>query len=139
MEIINYWALAGGTLFAFILGAVWYSPLMFGNLWAKINGADKYTKEELQKLEKEMTKFYLLQLFLTILTMFVLYQNIKYFGAEKGIWFALFMWLGYVMPTQVAGVIWSNTEKKYWFKQICILASCQLVAFLVAGYIFSVF
>lgn len=60
MEIINYWALIGATLFAFILGAVWYSPLMFGNLWAKINGSDKYTKEELAKLEKEMTKFYLL-------------------------------------------------------------------------------
>lgn len=71
--------------------------------------------------------------------MFVLYQNIKYFGSEKGLWFALFMWLGYVMPTQVAGVIWGSTHKKYWLKQIFILSSCQLIAFLVAGYIFSIF
>ncbi len=139
MEIINYWALIGATLFAFILGAIWYSPLMFGNSWMKIMGSDTYTKEELNKLQKEMGKFYVLQLFLTSLTMFILYQNIKYFGSEKGVWFALFMWLGYVMPTQIAGVIWGSTNKKYWCKQIMIITSYQLVTLLIAGYIFSIF
>ncbi len=86
-----------------------------------------------------MGKFYVLQFFLTLLTMFVLYQNIKYFGSEKGVWFALFMWLGYVMPTQVAGVIWGSTNKKYWRKQIMIMISYQLVTLLVVGYIFSAF
>lgn len=138
--IINYWVLFGATLFAFILGAVWYSPLMFGNLWMKImGGCEKYTKEQMEKIQKEMGKFYALQFILTLTTMFVLYANILYFGKDKGIYFAFFMWLGYVMPTQVAGVIWGNTEKKYWAKQILILTSCQLTIMLIAGYMFSTF
>ena len=136
--IINYWALLGVSVLSFIIGAVWYTPLMFGNIWMKImGGRDKYTKEEMEKLQKEMTKFYFLQLLLTFITMFVLYMNVIWQAKDAGMYLAFFMWLGYVMPTQVAGVIWGNTEKKYWCKQISIMLGCQLVIMLLAGYIFS--
>jgi Protein of unknown function (DUF1761) len=138
--MINIWILIGVSVLAFVLGAVWHSPVLFGNTWMKImGGCDKYTKEEMQKIQKEMGKFYALQFFLTLLTMFVLYQNIKYFGGKNGVSYAFFMWLGYVLPVQVSSVIWGSTDKKWWCKQIGILAGLQLLVFLIAGYIFSNF
>ena len=139
--IINWWILVGVSVLVFVIGALWYSPLIFGNTWMKIMGMDKHTKEELKKMEKEMTKFYILQFFLTLLTSFVLYMNIKWLklGADSALWFAFFMWLGYIMPAQVCCVIWGNTAKKWWTKQIAILVSGQLVSIFVAAYIFSNF
>ncbi len=134
-EIHSSWIIS----IAFIIGAVWHSPVLFGNTWMKIMGADKYSKDELKKMQKEMGKFYALQFFLTILTMFVLYQNIKYFGGKNGVSYAIFMWLGYVLPIQVSSVIWGSTDKKWWCSQIGILAGLQLVIFIIAGYIFTNF
>ena len=34
LSSINYGALAAATVTFFILGALWFSPLLFGNLWA---------------------------------------------------------------------------------------------------------
>lgn len=46
--VINYLAIFLGACLSFILGVVWYSPFLFGNVWLnglKIN--KKVTKEEL--------------------------------------------------------------------------------------------
>ena len=140
--IINWWILVGVSVLVFVIGALWYSPLIFGNTWMKImGGCEKYTKEEMKKIEKEMAKFYILQFLLTVITSFVLYMNIKWLKliGNSGVWFAFFMWLGYIMPTQVACVIWGNTEKKWWSKQIAILCSGQLISVLIAAFIFSNF
>ena len=140
---INYLAMALVTLTIFALGAVWYSPLMFGKTWMKIMGCEKYTKEELQAMQKKMGKFYLLQFAMTLFTVHVLYNLIHWTvgGADglRGIWVALFMWLGFVMPTQVSGVIWGNTEKKWWGRQLKISLSYSLFTMLFAGYIFSMY
>lgn len=137
--MINIWILIGVSVLAFIIGAVWYSPLMFGKTWMKIMGDKKFTKEEMVELQKKMIPFYFLQLVITLITMFVLYSNIKFTGTTgmASVWYAFFMWLGYVMPTQVSAVIWGSTEKKYWLRQISIMLGCQLVIMLVAGYIFG--
>ncbi|MDF2690229.1 MAG: hypothetical protein K0S29_84 [Gammaproteobacteria bacterium] len=38
MGIINIWAVIASTVAAFILGGLWYSPILFGNLWKKESG-----------------------------------------------------------------------------------------------------
>ena len=35
---LNWWAIIVATVSAFVLGGVWYSPLMFGNAWMKVAG-----------------------------------------------------------------------------------------------------
>ncbi|MDQ5957595.1 MAG: hypothetical protein QG614_570 [Patescibacteria group bacterium] len=129
------------ALVAFVLGAFWYSPLMFGNLWMKINKAEHYTKEQLAAMQKKMLPYYVLQFLMTLVTMFVLYSNIKWNGTVgvSGYWLAFFMWLGYVMPTQVGAVIWGNTDRKYQLKQILIMAVYQFITFMLAVCIFNLF
>ncbi len=36
---INYVAVAAAAVGAFVLGALWYSPLLFGKEWMKLRGA----------------------------------------------------------------------------------------------------
>ncbi len=43
---VNYWAVLVSAAAYFVLGAVWYSPVMFGNAWMKLLG---WTKEQAQQ------------------------------------------------------------------------------------------
>ncbi|MCI0330082.1 MAG: DUF1761 domain-containing protein [candidate division Zixibacteria bacterium] len=38
MEGINYWAVVVSALAAFVVGAVWYSPLLFGKAYLELRG-----------------------------------------------------------------------------------------------------
>lgn len=137
---VNYIIVLLMAVIAMIVGALWYSPLMFGNLWMKIMGADKYSKEEIAKMQKEMAPYYALQFGMSLLTMWVLYVITKWTGAGQGsVWLAFFMWLGFVVPTQVSGVIWGSTPRKHWCNQIMIMMGAQLVIMLIAGYLFSMY
>lgn len=35
---LNWWAVAAAALSTFVLGGVWYSPLLFAKAWMKTNG-----------------------------------------------------------------------------------------------------
>ncbi len=38
MEGLNYWAILVAAASAFLLGGVWYSPAVFGNIWNREEG-----------------------------------------------------------------------------------------------------
>jgi hypothetical protein len=37
LQKLNLWAILAATISAFLVGGLWYSPLMFGKLWKKAN------------------------------------------------------------------------------------------------------
>ncbi len=43
---LNYLAIAVGALSTFLIGGIWYSPIMFANAWMKENG---FTEDQLKK------------------------------------------------------------------------------------------
>lgn len=118
----------------FILGALWYSPLMFGKTWMQIMEVTHLSKEEIQKMQKSMLPFYGLQFLLTIVTTFVLANNLTFnnLTGPAAYVFSVFIWLGYIAPIQLQTVIWGSTKKKYWVKQMAIMVSYQFVALLLA-------
>lgn len=137
---INYVLIIGATIAQFILGAVWYSPLMFGKWWMQIMGHTGMGKEEIKKLQKEMAPFYALQLFLTLFTTFsfatfMIYvaDMMSYSAYHVGFW----IWIGFIAPVQIGTVIWGNTAKKFWLKQIFVMISMQLAALMLAAFILT--
>lgn len=40
-HFFNIWAVLVGTLINMIVGALWYSPILFGNMWMKLVGLKK--------------------------------------------------------------------------------------------------
>lgn len=125
----------------FILGAIWYSPLMFGKWWMQIMEVSELPKEELQKMQKSMAPFYVVQIALTVLSTFVLAMFIYYLQMANVGFHAYgvagWVWLGFIAPTQVACVIWANTKRKFWAKQIFIMLSYQLVGLMITAFILS--
>jgi Protein of unknown function (DUF1761) len=38
MATLNFWAILAAAVSAFLVGGLWYSPLLFGKLWIRANG-----------------------------------------------------------------------------------------------------
>lgn len=138
---INYTLIILATVVQFILGALWYSPLMFGKWWMQIMEATNLSKEELGKMQKEMAPFYGVQILLTLIFTFVLAMFVHYLKMANVGFHAYgvagWIWLGFVAPTQISCVIWANTKKKFWAKQIFVMISYQLIGLMITAFILS--
>ena len=121
----------------FILGALWYSPLMFGKWWMQIMECDNIPKEELQKMQKEMMPFYGAQFLLTLFTTFA-FANFMMYATGLSVYHAAWwIWIGFVAPVQIGTVIWGRTKRQFWMKQIFVMLSFQFVAMMLMAFILS--
>ena len=135
---VNYIAIAVATVVQFIIGAVWYS-FLFGKLWGKIHGFDQLSKEVQQAMMKKMGPFYALQFFVTIITTFVLALVVAGLPEWNTYGFALHLWLGFVVPTQVSAVIFGGTESKWIVKKIAVQAGASLACLMGAAWVLVLF
>ncbi|MBI2465168.1 DUF1761 domain-containing protein [Candidatus Shapirobacteria bacterium] len=122
---INFGAVLLATILQFIWGAVWYSAF-FGKLWGKMHGFDKLSKEVQEKMMKEMGPIYGVQFLVTLVTTVVLAIFIAYQPSWNAYAMAGFFWIGFVVPTQVSGVIFGGTEGKWVTTKIAIQAGAAL-------------
>lgn len=131
---VNYLAIVVAAVAQFIIGAVWYSVL-FGKLWMKIHDCDKLSEAELKKMQKQMMPFYGVQFVMTLITTVILAIFLSYVPNWNYYALAGFLWLGFVLPTQVSGVIFGNTEQKWIVKKIAIQAGMSIVGLEAAAII----
>jgi Protein of unknown function (DUF1761) len=136
---INYTLVAITVIVQFIIGGFWYSPLMFGKIWDKIMHKENLSKEQIAKIQKGMLPFYFLQLGFTIVYTILLAYILKISqNLNLNTYIVSFsIWFGFLLSTQVSTVIWGNTKKEVWFKQISILAASQLLLIMIATFILS--
>lgn len=134
---LNYTAILIASVAQFIVGMIWYSAL-FGNLWGRIHGFDKFSKDVQQKMMKEMGPYYALQFLITILTTFVL---ALFLAALPQDWnpygIAGFFWLGFTLPPTISSVIFGGTDKKWIVKKIAVQAGASLICIQVAAAIIN--
>jgi hypothetical protein len=43
---LNIWAILAATVSAFVIGGLWYSPVLFGKMWMRANG---FTEQDVAK------------------------------------------------------------------------------------------
>ncbi len=130
---INYVAILVASVIQFCIGFVWYG-FMFGKLWGQIHGFDKLSKEEQERAMKGMAPFYGLQFAVTVLTTFVLALFVASMSEE---WHAFgiagWLWLGFVLPTQISAVIFGGTEGKWILKKILVMSGAALACLMAAA------
>lgn len=131
---INIWAVLVATLAQFVVGAVWYTAI-FGKQWGEMFGFDKMPKAEQQKMQKQMGPFYGVQLLVTFMTAYVLAHFIVAQPDVAAYKIAFWVWLGFVVPTQVSAVIFGGVEPKWIPRRIGIMASGSLACLLVAAWV----
>lgn len=132
---INLWAVLSAAVVSMLIGALWYSPVLFGNAWIKLSGI---SKEDIEKTkEKGFGKTYLAAFGGVLITSYVMAHIIDYVqaatflqGAETGFW----LWLGFVAPVLLGIVLWEGKPVKLYL----INAAQYLVSLTVMGGILAV-
>jgi hypothetical protein len=95
LSAINYWAVLAAAVSAFVLGGLWYSPLLFGNAWLRETGL---TKEQLDRANPAVT--FGVSFVLAVLASFVFAM---FLGPKPAFGFA-------VAAGAMAGLFWVGTS-----------------------------
>src|SRR5688500_10691643 len=111
MPGINYWAVIVAAVAAFMMSAVWYSPLLFGNAYMKLRGINPDTMAEMKMPAGKI----LVEFVRAIVVAFVLASFVVRLGvgdwpdaAKLGLW----MWLGFPAMILLGSVIHENVPWK---------------------------
>ncbi len=129
---VNIWAVVVTTVVAYVIGAIWYSVL-FQKQWMEVTGANKRSPEEMKKMAKEAGPFYVVQLLITLLQVYVLARFINQAADTNGLETAIWIFAGFILPTLVGAVMWTGAERSLMKKQIGIQLGCQIVTVVVMG------
>jgi len=137
MEItVNYLAVLVGAVVAMAIGALWYSPKIFGNMWIRESGL---SPEALAANKaKGMGKAYTLSFIFTLLSVYVLAHFVALLSVTSlaGVVELVFwIWLGFSLPVFVGAALWEGRSVKY----IAVNALQQLIALGAAGKILILF
>lgn len=127
---INYWAVAVSAIVSMVIGSIWYGPL-FGKMFMREMGMDKWTPEQQTKMKNTMTRSYALQFLGSVVMFFVLAWYITtsiHTGVYGGVANAFGLWLGFVVPLALGNAIWGGKIKLFWLN-----IGNMLVTLLVAG------
>ena len=109
---LNYVAILVATVMSFLIGWLWYSPLLFGKPWMEAMGLTQ-EKIKQQQAEGGMGKMMAIGFCLAFLTAFYL-AHFAVPGMEVGttIKWALFSWLGLVVTTNASDYLWGKRSMK---------------------------
>jgi Protein of unknown function (DUF1761) len=127
---LGHWpAILGAALIAWLIGALWYSPLLFAKAWVKAHG---YTPEKLAAMRAGAGKAYAGTLLAFVLIAFVLHLFLNHLGvttAGAGAGWGLHAWLGFALPIGFTANLYSDKP----ISTFLIDAGYQLVYLVVMG------
>lgn len=127
---INVWAVLVCTAVTFVLGGLWYSPLLFAKPWMAI------VQKTEQELNQGATSRYLLALIASFVSSAVLAVFIAL--AEPvtvgiGIRVGFLAWLGFAGLTSLVTQFFEHRSMKLW----AIDSGYNLVSFVISGIILA--
>ena len=103
---IKYLAVIVATLIHFLLGGLWYSPVLFGNKFLQIIN---WSPETIRQMESQS---HAKELVIALVTSFVLVYILAHFvqytkaiTAAGGIQTAFWLWLGFIVTTNLPTVL----------------------------------
>ncbi|HYD35733.1 MAG TPA: DUF1761 domain-containing protein [Vitreimonas sp.] len=104
------------ALASFTVGMVWYSPVLFGNMWMKLM---KVTAKDMAKAKaRGMAGIMGSSFAATLLQALILVwfsQTFLMGGVRPTAMFAFLAWLGFIVPTQITQVIYENKSWSLFF------------------------
>ena len=110
---LNYWAILVATLSTFVVGGLWYSPVLFAKKWMKLNG---FTKESMKEKSRPMAtimgaSFVTSLLAAVALAMFLGPESNLEFGVFAGLMIGIF-WIG---TSRFNNVLYENQKTALFF------------------------
>lgn len=109
---LNYWAIIVSAIVSMALGALWYSPLLFGKMWMTLMGMKK---EDVKK--EEANKAYAITTVGALVLAYVMSHFVDYVGAttiSQGVQTGFWTWLGFQATTSISMAAFENKPMKLW-------------------------
>lgn len=131
LQYINFLAVIVAAVVAFVLGAVWYSPLLFAKQWMAFNG---YTPEKIKAMQAGAKRAYAISFVCQVVIAGALALIIAITHMSSllaGIKLALLCWLGFAVALGLMANVYSDRP----LKAFLLDAGYQLVYFVVMGVI----
>lgn len=126
---INYWAVSTATAAVFVLGLLWYSPLLFGRVWMRVHA---YGPDDLERLRQRAGQVYFVSILsdLVMALMVAVLMSLTGFGsAGQGALLGFLFWLGFAAPLGLTGNVVSEEGIGVW----CLDTAYQLASLLTLG------
>jgi hypothetical protein len=136
---VNYLAILVAGIVIFLLGGLWYSPVLFARRWIALQGRTE-EQERAQAAAANMPLMYLSALICGLLTAWVLAHILAHvassieLNAAHGALIGFLCWLGFAGATSYATALFSGKPKQLWL----IDSAYNLVCFVLAGIILAV-
>src|SRR4030081_771111 len=135
---VNWLAVFVAAIVMFILGGLWYSPVLFVKKWVALQGK---TEEQMraEAASANMPLMYISAFVCSLIPAIVMAPILGHMsatippGALHGAFFGLMAWMGFVAPTTYATAMFSGKPKQLWL----IDATYYLVSFTIAGLILA--
>lgn len=130
---INYLAVFLAAVVSMIIGALWYSPLLFSKLWMQLSGITEKQIAEAKK--KSMTVSYILQFVAFLVMACVVAHFIGYLALttlSEILQLVFWSWLGYQATLELGTVLWAG---KPWGLYL-LNSAHNLVSLVAMGLVF---
>jgi hypothetical protein len=133
MPHVNYLAVLVAGVVIFMLGGLWYSPVMFAKRWVALQGK---TMEEMSAAGGSMPVKYVEVLVCGLITAWVMDIVIGFLpllDVTRALKLAAICWLGFAAATSYGTALFSGKPRALWI----IDTSYNLVSFLAAAVILT--
>lgn len=130
LHIHNFWALLVSAVIIWVLGAIWYSPVLFAKPWMKM--VPSCAKKQLAMFAG-MGSSFVCDLVLSL----ILWHVVSWAGArtwETGALVGFLVWLGFIVAPQLPQGIYESRP----FKLFAINTGYWLVSLLISGALLAV-
>lgn len=131
MPHINYLAVLVTGVVIFMLGGLWYSPVLFAKKWVALQG------KSMEEMSGGANPAMYVQVFLcgliTAWVMAIVLGFLPVWDMMRGIKLAIICWLGFAAVTSYGTALFSLKPKMLWL----IDTSFNLVSFLLAAVILT--
>jgi hypothetical protein len=136
---INYLAVLVAGIVIFVLGGLWYSPVLFAKRWIALQGR---TEEQMraEAAAANMPVMYVSAFICGFVTAWVMAHILAHvassltLSAGHGALVGFMCWLGFAATSSYATALFSGKPKQLWL----IDSSYNLVSFVLAGMILAV-
>ena len=134
---VNYLAVLTSAVVIFVLGGLWYSPILFARKWLSLMGKTEAELKEDCAGSGPMPLMYLMAFICGLVTSWVLAVIMNHFlqlTPLRGALVGALCWVGFAAPTSFATNLFSGKPKQLWL----INSTYNLISFVLAGIILAV-
>jgi hypothetical protein len=129
MQTHNVLAIVVAAVVAFLIGGLWYSPLLFAKQWM---AAHAHSPEDVQKMKARAPKAYAISVVCLLVMAFILQMLLNHLDAhtwQSGALWAAHIWLGFAATIGLMANVYSGKK----FSAFLIDTGYQLVYLVVMG------